>query len=99
MDYGLALLSGVLLALSFPKFGHPAFAWIALVPLLIALAGWRRVPKAGARVRSSADELGLIGAEGQGATPQRAFRLGLISGIVYFVGTTYWTGEVLQQFG
>ena len=33
MDYGLALLSGVLLALSFPKFGHPAFAWIALVPL------------------------------------------------------------------
>ena len=43
MDYGLALLSGVLLALSFPKFGHPAFAWIALVPLFIALAGWRRV--------------------------------------------------------
>ena len=99
MDYGLALLSGVLLALSFPKFGHPAFAWIALVPLLIALAGWRRAPKAGARVRNGADELGLIGAEGQGATPQRAFRLGLISGIVYFVGTTYWTGEVLQQFG
>jgi apolipoprotein N-acyltransferase len=99
MDYGLALLSGVLLALSFPKFGHPAFAWIALVPLLIALAGWRRVPKAGSRVRNGADELGLIGAEGQGATPQRAFRLGLISGIVYFVGTTYWTGEVLQQFG
>jgi apolipoprotein N-acyltransferase len=34
----LAALSGVLLALSFPKFGHPAIAWIALVPLLIALA-------------------------------------------------------------
>jgi apolipoprotein N-acyltransferase len=26
----------VLLALSFPKFGHPAFAWIALTPLIIA---------------------------------------------------------------
>ena len=26
----LALLSGALLALSFPKFGHPAFAWLAL---------------------------------------------------------------------
>ena len=36
-----AALSGVLLALSFPKFGHPAIAWIALTPLLIALS--RRV--------------------------------------------------------
>ena len=30
---------GVLLALSFPKFGHPAFSWLALAPLLVALAG------------------------------------------------------------
>lgn len=35
----LALLSGALLALSFPKHGHPAFAWIALTPLIIA--AWR----------------------------------------------------------
>ena len=41
MAFPLALLSGVLLALSFPKFGHPAFAWISLVPLMIALSGWR----------------------------------------------------------
>ena len=75
MDYGLALLSGALLALSFPRFGHPAFAWIALVPLLVALCGWRRQP------------------------PLRAFRLGLISGLVYFVGTIYWTGAVLRTFG
>ena len=32
------MASGVLLALSFPKFGHPALAWIALAPLLLALA-------------------------------------------------------------
>ncbi|HSC28819.1 MAG TPA: apolipoprotein N-acyltransferase, partial [Vicinamibacterales bacterium] len=31
-------MSGALLALSFPKFGHPAFAWIALTPLIVALA-------------------------------------------------------------
>ena len=37
-DWALAAASGVLLALSFPKFGHPAIAWIALAPLLIALA-------------------------------------------------------------
>jgi apolipoprotein N-acyltransferase len=39
VDYLLAAASGVLLALSFPKFGHPALAWIALAPLLVALAG------------------------------------------------------------
>ncbi|HEY3045561.1 MAG TPA: hypothetical protein VGJ39_16135, partial [Vicinamibacterales bacterium] len=35
---GYALASGALLALSFPQFGHPAFGWIALAPLLVALA-------------------------------------------------------------
>ena len=38
MDLLLAAFSGVLLASSFPKFGHPAFGWIALVPLLVALS-------------------------------------------------------------
>jgi apolipoprotein N-acyltransferase len=35
----LAIASGVLLVFSFPKFGHPAVAWIALAPLLVALMG------------------------------------------------------------
>jgi apolipoprotein N-acyltransferase len=35
----LASATGVLLALSFPKFGHPACAWVALVPLVLALRG------------------------------------------------------------
>ena len=35
------MASGVLLALSFPKFGHGLVAWVALVPLLVALAGAR----------------------------------------------------------
>ena len=38
LDLSLAALSGVLLALSFPKFGAPASAWLALTPLLVALA-------------------------------------------------------------
>jgi apolipoprotein N-acyltransferase len=33
----MAAATGVLLALSFPKFGHPAVSWIALAPLLTAL--------------------------------------------------------------
>jgi len=32
-----AAVSGLLLALSFPKFGHPALGWIALAPLMLAL--------------------------------------------------------------
>ena len=34
----LALLAGLLLVLSFPRFGHPLFAWIALAPLIVAIA-------------------------------------------------------------
>ena len=41
LSYFLSALSGALLALSFPRYGHPAFAWIALVPLLLAFSGWR----------------------------------------------------------
>jgi apolipoprotein N-acyltransferase len=33
----LAVLSGILLVLSFPKFGHWSVAWVALIPLLVAL--------------------------------------------------------------
>src|SRR5688572_28875108 len=73
LDFALAILSGALLALSFPRYGHPAFAWIALVPLLITLS--RRQP------------------------PVRAFYLGLTSGLLYFIGTIYWTGTVVRQFG
>jgi apolipoprotein N-acyltransferase len=36
---GLSLLSGALIFLSFPKFGHGLVAWIALVPLLVAIPG------------------------------------------------------------
>ncbi|MDO8679399.1 MAG: apolipoprotein N-acyltransferase [Acidobacteriota bacterium] len=39
-----ALASGVLLALSFPKFGHGAVAFVALVPLFVALSGWNGRP-------------------------------------------------------
>jgi apolipoprotein N-acyltransferase len=37
----LAVASGVLLALSFPKFGHGSVAWVALAPLMIGLGSAR----------------------------------------------------------
>jgi apolipoprotein N-acyltransferase len=39
----LALLSGALLVASFPKYGHPSCAWIALAPLLLGLTQTRRI--------------------------------------------------------
>jgi apolipoprotein N-acyltransferase len=76
-----SLIAGVLLALSFPQYGHPSCAWIALVPLLIALSGWRGRPGVS-----------------PGQPPLRAFTLGLITAC-YFLGTIYWTGAVLVEFG
>jgi|CXWL01.1.fsa_nt_gi apolipoprotein N-acyltransferase len=80
--YFLALVSGALLALSFPRYGHPAFGWIALVPLLLAVSGWN----------GHTDRL-------RGRPPLRAFSLGLLTGLVYFIGTVYWTGTVIATFG
>jgi len=90
LDYALALVSGALLALSFPRYGHPALAWIALVPLLVALTGWE------GRGPSVVD-----GRPGRlpGKPPRRAFLLGLTAGFVYFTGTLYWTGTVIRTFG
>jgi apolipoprotein N-acyltransferase len=34
-----------------------------------------------------------------GQRPLRAFGLGLATGVVYFIGTIYWTGAVVRTFG
>jgi apolipoprotein N-acyltransferase len=87
LDYALALVSGALLALSFPRYGHPAFAWIALVPLLVALTGYDGTAP------------GAVERRPRGQPPLRAFLLGLTAGFVYFTGTLYWTGTVIRTFG
>ena len=74
LDYALALVSGALLALSFPRYGHPALAWIALVPLLVALTGWE------GRGPSIVDGRPAACRE----TAARAFLLGLATGLRLF---------------
>lgn len=87
MDFALAALSGLLLAFSFPKFGHPAFGWIALAPLLIAIdRAYERSPASPVRTRL-------------GSGPYRATLLGLAAGLVYFTGTLYWITAVMVTFG
>ena len=77
----LAAVSGVLLALSFPRYGHPAIAFVALTPLYVALSGWT----------------GRGGV--QGVSTRRAFSLGLITGVIHFAGTVYWTSGTVATFG
>jgi apolipoprotein N-acyltransferase len=60
VDFALAAASGVLLALSFPKFGHPLLAWIALAPLLVATAGASHADHRRDRSLGRAMLLGLV---------------------------------------
>lgn len=58
----LAALSGVLLAFSFPKFGHWAAAWVALVPLLVSVEAARSARTALRRgyVAGAVSSMGLV---------------------------------------
>jgi apolipoprotein N-acyltransferase len=60
VSFALAAASGILLALSFPRYGHPAVAWIALVPLLVALSLESRIPNPKSRPLRHAFVLGLL---------------------------------------
>jgi apolipoprotein N-acyltransferase len=86
----LALISGILLALSFPRYGHPVVAWVALAPLIVSLFAPR--PFGRLRVVPSA-------VKGRHAVLARAFLLGFAAGVGYFGGTVYWTGTVVTEFG
>jgi apolipoprotein N-acyltransferase len=57
-------------------------AFVAAVPLLVAVSGWRGRP-----------------GQYQGTTFRRGFALGTCAGVVYFGGTIYWTGAVVETFG
>ncbi len=67
-----AFLSGTCLIAVFPKLQLAWLAWVALVPLLLAI---------------------------EDKPAPSAFRLGLISGLVYFLGTIYWIPHTLEYYG
>lgn len=90
-----ALLSGVLLTLAFPGFGHPACAWVALAPLCTVLAD-RRVLRPGP---ASVDPLAGRHPRRAVSPEVRGWRLGWLTGISYFGGTLYWLSDVMVTFG
>ena len=44
MSFAAAIVSGIALALSFPRYGQPIVAFVAVAPLLFALSGWNGRP-------------------------------------------------------
>ena len=90
-DGSLALLSGVLLSLSFPKFGHSVIAWVSLAPLLLVLSG-----RLGSIERLSGKSQSIIS-----SSPDTgwACALGLLTGFGYFTGTLYWITGVMVTYG
>jgi len=71
-DIILSIISGLMLVLAFPPFDLFPVAWIALVPLLIAI--WDK----SARV---------------------SFLIGMLTGLVYFLGTIYWVFHSMYFYG
>ena len=75
-------LAAALLALSFPRYGHGAVAFIALGPAAASRSRLERTRRRAA-----------------GHAFRRGFLLGLLTGVVHFAGTVYWTGATVQTFG
>ena len=71
--YALAILSGIALVCSFPKYGAGWVAWFALIPLLLAL---RTI-----------------------TVPLKAATMGLITGLVFYIGILYWIPQVVITYG
>ena len=67
-----AAASGLLLTAAFPKLGLSVLAWVAFVPLFIALGN---------------------------LSPQKAFRTGLIAGMVHYLTLLYWVVITMRTYG
>ena len=68
----LACISGFVLILAFPRYDLEVFAFIALVPLLVAI---------------------------EGEDPVRSSYLGLITGLVFYLGSISWVVNTMASYG
>jgi apolipoprotein N-acyltransferase len=104
----------VLLAASFPKFGHPALAWVSLAPLIVAVTIASRAGASGRRLFALGVATGVVyftgtiywiggvmAAHGGIALPLAyGLMVGLAIHLSLFVGLFSWTlGRVVRRFG
>ncbi len=88
----LAVVSGLLQVLIFPRPNLYWLCWIALAPLMYALLRARE-----ADADRAADRRDLF-VSGSGAAWQ-GFLLGWASGTVFYFGTCYWVYSVMHSYG
>ncbi|MBI5047984.1 MAG: apolipoprotein N-acyltransferase [Deltaproteobacteria bacterium] len=87
----LSILSGAMLIAAFPPIDIGFFAWVGMVPFFFALSD-TAVGSQGAGVRKGA---GI-------SLPKfckRGFLLGLLWGIIFFLGTVYWVVNSMVNYG
>jgi apolipoprotein N-acyltransferase len=85
----LIVLSALLQVLIFPLPGLYVLSWFALAPLVVALL---RARPAGPLEINNTVKL-------QAATPEQAFVLAYVCGILWYAGTCYWIYDTMHQFG
>ena len=88
----MAILSGILQVLIFPKPALYFLCWIAVAPLIIAIL----------RARDP-DAVQLLAEGGSSflapASLKQGFLLGYASGIVWYLGSCYWVFHVMHLYG
>ena len=88
----LAISSGILQILVFPRPGLTFLCWVALAPLVYAILRAREV-----------DATVLLDSQSPSflipATPKQGFVLGWASGVVWYLGTCYWVFHVMHLYG
>ncbi len=88
----LAVSSGILQILVFPRPGLTFLCWVALAPLIYAILRAREVD-ATVLLESQSPSF-LIP-----ATPKQGFALGWASGVIWYLGTCYWVFHVMHLYG
>jgi apolipoprotein N-acyltransferase len=86
----LALLSGGLQILVFPKPNLYFLSWVAVVPLLYAL------------LRGRGGEGEMFDSEGRSLRPftlWQGFLIAWVCGIIWYLGTCYWVYPVMNNYG
>ena len=88
----LAISSGVLQVLVFPKPGLYFLCWVALAPLMYAIL---RAREADAAQLLADDTFSYL----VPATKAQGFLLGWLSGFICYLGTCYWVYHVMHLYG
>ncbi len=91
----LTILSGVMLVAAFPPIDIGFLAWVGMVPFFFALDGWNTRRNFYYSSLNSPCTPSLI-KRGMGGV---GFLLGLLWGIVFFLGTVYWVVNSMVNYG